>query len=557
MFMCPQHGHEEMPKTPQIAGAALLDKGGQTTFSVGLGSDPRIKALMADRAWLNELRQRRLTTLNLDRRAYAVLLTPTTEGELLVVSHAPGDALLHFIGSVDFAWDIIQYLLTDPHDAMTIVDHEARLVFISPIHEAFFGLRLGEGNGKPVEQVIENTRLHEVVATGKADIGAIQRMRGAERVVSRVPIKQDGRVLGAIGRVMFKGPQQLEALSRRIKDLEGELEFYKRETETLRARDYGLEAIIGRSPAVQRLRAQIAKVAALEIPVLIRGESGTGKELVAHALHQLSPRRERPMINVNAAALPPNLVESELFGYEPGAFTGADKKGRKGKFEQAEGSTIFLDEIGDMPLDVQVKLLRVLQDRIVERVGGDRARTVDFRLVCATNQDLQSMVERGNFRLDLFYRISPIVIELPPLRERLDDIPLLAAKFVQDFAYRHARPVPDISPEALAELAERPWPGNIRQLQHEIERALVFSDGIRIGVEDLSQVPQRSQNLPGPKVQPDRPRELKHVISEVQNEQIKEAITACGGNKKKAAANLGISRSFLYKRLAEMGTQGN
>jgi transcriptional regulator with PAS, ATPase and Fis domain len=544
-----------MPTTPQIAGAMLLGKEGQTAFSTGLGSDPRIKALVADRAWLNELRERRLTTLNLDRKVYAVLLAPTTDGELLIISHAPGDPLLHFVGSVNFAWDIIQYLLTDPHDAMTIVDHEARLVFISPIHEAFFGLKLGEGNGRPVEQVIENTRLHEVVATGKADVGAIQKMRGVERVVSRVPIRRDGRVLGAIGRVMFKGPQQLEALSRRIKDLEGELEFYKRETETLRARDYGLEAIIGRSPAVQRLRGQIAKVAALEIPVLIRGESGTGKELVAHALHQLSPRRDRSMVNVNAAALPPNLVESELFGYEPGAFTGADKKGRKGKFEQAEGGTIFLDEIGDMPLDVQAKLLRVLQDRNVERVGGDRARTVDFRLVSATNQDLQAMVERGGFRLDLFYRISPIVIELPPLRERIDDIPLLVAKFLQDFAYRHARPVLGISPEALAELAERPWPGNIRQLQHEIERALVFSDGIMIGVEDLSEVPRRPQNLPSPAEQPNRPRELKHVISEVQNEQIREAIAACGGNKKKAAAHLGISRSFLYKRLAEIETQ--
>jgi transcriptional regulator with PAS, ATPase and Fis domain len=437
---------------------------------------------------------------------------------------------------------------------MTIVDQDARLVYISPIHEAFFGLKLGEGNGKPVEQVIENTRLHEVVASGKADVGAIQRMRGAERVVSRVPIKRDGRVLGAIGRVMFKGPQQLEALSRRIKDLEGQLEFYKRETETLRARDYGLDAIIGQSPAVQRLRAQIVKVAALEIPVLIRGESGTGKELVAHALHQLSPRRDRSMINVNAAALPPNLVESELFGYEPGAFTGADKKGRKGKFEQAEGGTIFLDEIGDMPPEVQAKLLRVLQDRIVERVGGDRPRAVDFRLVSATNKHLQSMVESKEFRLDLFYRVSPIIIELPPLRERLDDIPLLVAKFLQDFAYRHARPVPGISPEALAELAERPWPGNIRQLQHEIERALVFSDGVTIGVEDLSEVPRRTQT-PSQALQPNKPRELKHVISEVQNEQIKEAIAACGGNKKKAAANLGISRSFLYKRLAEIETQ--
>lgn len=541
-----------MPTISKIAGIALLTREGRTTFAAGLASDPRVKELIADRAWMDGLHERRLTTLHLDRSAYAVLLAPVDEGQLLVFSRAPGDALLHFIGSVSFAWDIIQYLLTDPHDAMTIVDHEARLVYISPIHEAFFGLKLGEGNGRPVEQVIENTRLHKVVASGKTEVGTIQRMRGAERVVSRVPIKRDGQVLGAIGRVMFKGPRQLEALSRRIRDLEGELEFYKRETETLRARDYGLEAIIGRSPAVQRLRAQIVKVAPLEIPVLIRGESGTGKELVAHALHQLSPRRDRSLVNVNAAALPSNLVESELFGYEPGAFTGADKKGRKGKFEQAEGGTIFLDEIGDMPPDIQAKLLRVLQDKIVERVGGDRPRPVDFRLVTASNKDLQSMVESGSFRLDLFYRISPIVIDLPPLRERLDDIPLLVDKFLKEIAYRHARPVPEISAEALSELADRAWPGNIRQLQHELQRAFVFSDGTTIGVQDLSEVPRRPQSLPDSGAQTSKRRELKHVISEIQNEQIKQAIAACGGNKKRAAANLGISRSFLYKRLAEI-----
>lgn len=541
-----------MPTISKIAGIALLTREGRTTFATGLASDPRVKELIADRAWMDGLHERRLTTLHLDRSAYAVLLAPVDEGQLLVFSRAPGDALLHFIGSVSFAWDIIQYLLTDPHDAMTIVDHEARLVYISPIHEAFFGLKLGEGNGRPVEQIIENTRLHKVVASGKTEVGTIQRMRGAERVVSRVPIKRDGQVLGAIGRVMFKGPRQLEALSRRIRDLEGELEFYKRETETLRARDYGLEAIIGRSPAVQRLRAQIVKVAPLEIPVLIRGESGTGKELVAHALHQLSPRRDRSLVNVNAAALPSNLVESELFGYEPGAFTGADKKGRKGKFEQAEGGTIFLDEIGDMPPDIQAKLLRVLQDKIVERVGGDRPRPVDFRLVTASNKDLQSMVESGSFRLDLFYRISPIVIDLPPLRERLDDIPLLVDKFLKEIAYRHARPVPEISAEALSELADRAWPGNIRQLQHELQRAFVFSDGTTIGVQDLSEVPRRPQSLPDSGAQTSKRRELKHVISEIQNEQIKQAIAACGGNKKRAAANLGISRSFLYKRLAEI-----
>lgn len=543
-----------MPKTEKsaIVGIVLTDGATKPVVVAGIGADPRVASLIADKLWMEEARQRRLVTLNLDRKSYAVLLAPAEQGELLVFSSSPGDALLHFIGSVDFAWDIFHHLLTDPFDAMTIVDRDARLAYISPVHEVFFGLKPGEGIGQPVEKVIDNTRLHHVVMTGKADIGAIQRMRGSERVVSRVPIKRDGKVLGAIGRVMFKGPQQLDAMNLRIKALEGEVEFYKRETEALKSRGYGLEALIGESVAIRRLRDQIIKVAPLEIPILIRGESGTGKELVAHALHRLSPRRDRSMVNVNAAALPQTLVESELFGYEAGAFTGADKKGRKGKFEQADGGTIFLDEIGDMPLDVQAKLLRVLQDHIVERVGGDRPRNVDFRLVSATNKDLQTMVESGGFRLDLFYRISPIVIELPPLRERLEDIPLLASKFLNEIAYRHARPVPTLTEEALTELADRSWPGNVRQLQHELERAFVFSDGVSVRVENLSVTPQgllRSAKRPQGDQQP---RDLKNVVAEVQNEEIKEAIAANRGNKKKAAASLGISRSFLYKKLAEM-----
>jgi transcriptional regulator with PAS, ATPase and Fis domain len=552
--MCLQEGHKEMPRTnlPAFAGTLLTDGTPRPIAATGIGTDPRILSLIADKVWMEELRDRRLTSLNLEHNTFAVLLCPLERGELLVFSPAPGDAVLNFINSVDFAWDIFNYLLSDPFDAMTVVDKDSKLVYISPIHEAFFGLKPGEGNGQPVERIIDNTRLHHVVKSGKAEIGSIQRMRGSERVVTRIPIKRDDKVRGAIGRVMFKGPQQVEALSARIRTLEGELEFYKRETETLKTRAYGMEAIIGSSPAVQRLRAQIIKIAPLEIPVLIRGESGTGKELVAHALHHLSPRRDASMVNVNAAALPPTLVESELFGYEPGAFTGADKKGRKGKFEQAEGGTIFLDEIGDMPLDVQAKLLRVLQDRNVERVGGQRPRAVDFRLVSATNKDLQTLVENGNFRLDLFYRISPITIELPPLRERLEDIPLLVAKSLQDIAYRHARPVPEISPEALAELGEREWPGNIRQLQHEVERAFVFSDGVMLRVDDLSEMPQRRQAAAREALKESSSRELKNVIAEIQKEEISEAIAACGGNKKKAAARLGISRSFLYKKLAEI-----
>jgi len=461
---------------------------------------------------------------------------------------------LDFLGSVEFAYDILEHVLTDPFDALTVVDAEGFVRYISPVHESFFGLARGEANGRPVREIIENTGLDRVVATGKAEVGEIQRMKGLERVVSRIPVRRDRKVVGAVGRIMFKGPKQLEALSRRINMLESSVEFYKREAAALRDRTYGLESLIGDSPAMRSLRAKIVKVAPLEIPVLIRGESGTGKELVAHALHRLSPRRDASMVMVNAAALPATLVESELFGYEPGAFTGADRKGRKGKFEQAAGGTIFLDEIGDMPTDVQAKLLRVLQDRMVQRIGGERPYEVDFRLVSATNRDLQALGADGKFRLDLYYRISPIVIDVPPLRARIDDIPNLAVTFLREVAARHGRSPPEIAPNALTCLMDQGWPGNVRQLRHEIERAFVFAENGRITAETLSQyddsrawsAPSFEHAHPG---SPSGSARLKEVVERVESELVRDAMARHRGNKKRVAKDLGISRSYLYKKL--------
>ncbi|ACS43719.1 sigma-54 interaction domain-containing protein [Methylorubrum extorquens] len=404
--------------------------------------------------------------------------------------------------------------------------------------------------------MIENTRLDRVVATGKAEVGEIQSMRGAERVVTRTPIKRGDKVLGAVGRIMFKGPAQVETLSRRINVLEREVEFYKREAAAICNRSYGLDTLIGESAPMRRLRGEIIKVAPLEIPVLIRGESGTGKELVAQALHRLSARRDSAVVMVNAAALPATLVESELFGYEPGAFTGADRKGRKGKFEQAAGGTIFLDEIGDMPMEVQAKLLRVLQDRIVERIGSDRPQHVDFRLVTATNHDLQELVTAGRFRLDLFYRISAITIEIPPLRSRVDDIPVLVAHFIKDVADRHHQPCPEVTDSALSYLMEQPWPGNIRQLRHEVERAFVFAENGRICADTFTpaddfRAPSTTPALAARDIATANPgaATLKASIGQVEIELVRAALTRNQGNKKRAAQELGISRSYLYKLL--------
>ncbi|TIL32477.1 MAG: PAS domain S-box protein [Mesorhizobium sp.] len=538
-----------------IDGIVVTQQGKGVAFSSGVGADQRVQALATDPVWIEEAATRRLQPLTLDRRQYAVCVAPVAKGHLVLISIAR-DALLEFIGSVDFAADIIEKLITDPFDAMTVVDADARVVYVSPVHEAFFGLKHGEANGRPVRQVIENTRLDTVVRTGRAEVGEIQRMKGVERVVSRLPILRDGKIVGAVGRVMFKGPEQVTALSNRISALESEVEFHRRDAAALRRRSYGLDDLVGDSEPMRRLKSEIIKVAPLEIPVLVCGESGTGKELVAHALHRLSPRRDNPLVMVNAAALPATLVESELFGYEAGAFTGADKKGRKGKFEQAADGTIFLDEVGDMPLDVQAKLLRVLQDRVVERVGGERPRQVDFRLVTATNRDLHAFVSEEKFRLDLYYRISPIVIEVPPLRSRVDDIELLVSHFLQDISRIHRQPAPQIAASAVTYLMEQPWPGNVRQLRHEIERAFVFAEEGRITIETLARHSDRRTVAIQPVsvvTSPSRPviSRMKEAVERAEINLVRDAMQMCNGNKKRVAQELGISRSYLYKILGE------
>ncbi|WP_238193295.1 sigma-54 interaction domain-containing protein [Methylobacterium frigidaeris] len=536
-----------------LQGIVVTDAEGRVAFSAALGRDPRVRSLASDAAWMTDARRQRLSTLTLDRQTYVVVTVPFEGGDAVLLHRAPAP-VLDFVGSVDIAFDIISHMITDPFDAMTVIDADARLVYISAIHEKFFGLKPGEGNGQPVERVIENTRLNQVVKHGKPEVGELQKMRGFERIVSRVPIRRDGRIVGAVGRVMFKGPQQVEAMSQRIKALESEVEFYRSKAAALQKRAYGLDALIGESAAMRRLRGEIVKVAPLEIPVLIQGESGTGKELVAQSLHRLSPRREEPLVMINAAVLPATLVESELFGYEPGTFTGADRKGRKGKFEQAAGGTIFLDEIGETPLDVQAKLLRVLQDRMVERIGGERAREVDFRLVSATNRDLEALVAENTFRLDLYYRISPIVIVVPPLRERRDDIGMLVAHFLRDVAERHGRPEPEVADAAIAYWMEQSWPGNARQLRHEVERAFVFAENGRITVDAVSCGRGAAREAPLPSL-PLGGHTLRHATARTEAELVREAMVRLKGNKKRVAEELGISRSYLYKLLAELGEE--
>jgi two-component system response regulator HydG len=313
------------------------------------------------------------------------------------------------------------------------------------------------------------------------------------------------------------------------------------------------EDILGGSAAMQKVFELLDRVAESEATVLVSGESGTGKEMVARALHARSPRRQKPFVALNCAAMPEALLESELFGHARGAFTDA-KEARVGLFVQAHGGTLFLDEIGDMPLGLQPKLLRALQERVVRPVGGESEVPFDVRIVVATNQDLETLVEEKRFRSDLFYRINVIHVELPPLRARGGDVLLLAQRFLEHFATRAGKAITALSPEAAEKLLAYAWPGNVRELQNCLERAVALSAGPTIGVEDLPDKVRRyrAQHVV---ISSDDPSELASM-EEVERRYIARVMEAVGGNKVQAARILGFDRKTLYRKLERYQLNG-
>jgi two-component system response regulator AtoC len=311
---------------------------------------------------------------------------------------------------------------------------------------------------------------------------------------------------------------------------------------------YGLEHLIGESPAMHAIYDIVRQVAPSRATVLILGESGTGKELVAHAIHNLSHRQKSKFVALSCAAFPPQLIESELFGHERGAFTGAVER-RIGRIEQAAGGTLFLDEIGEMDASVQVKLLRALDPGVFERVGGNQTLKADFRLVAATNRDLPEMVREGKFRDDLFYRLNVVQIQIPPLRERKEDIPLLATSFLREISQRDGKAFRSLSPEAMDALLRYRWPGNVRELKGAIDSGVTLATGPQITLRDLP------SSVRGDGLEADRQVEPKVDQMNLHQSEIRlimRALGESGGNRTEAAKRLGISRRTLHRRLREL-----
>lgn len=437
----------------------------------------------------------------------------------------------------------LETILDNAYEGIVVVDANGFITMLNKPYAEFLGVKPEDAVGKHVTEVIENTRMHIVVKTGVAEVGHVQRIRGHNTVVMRVPIFKDGKVIGAVGKVMFRDVQEVRALLNKLNLLEEQVEFYKEELKKIRATRYSLDSIVGESRAIKAVKAMIERAARSNSTVLILGESGTGKELVANAIHKISAQRDGPFVKINCAAIPESLLESELFGYAEGAFTGAKAGGKPGKFELANGGTIFLDEIGDMSPSVQAKLLRVLQEREVERIGSNKPVKINARIIAATNQDLESKIRTGAFRADLYYRLNVLTIKVPPLRERIEDIPLLVSHFIEKFNKVFGAAVQDISPQALSILLHHSWPGNVRELENVVERAFNVMEGCTILPEHLPdyllrQAGKQSETCP-----------LSSLLAESEKEAIIAALKAANGNRTRAAKLLGIHRSGLYQKL--------
>jgi len=339
-------------------------------------------------------------------------------------------------------------------------------------------------------------------------------------------------------------PDELRVILRRAFYL-AELERELRQLQELWGGD-GFEGMVGDCPAMQAVFQTIRRVAPSDAPVLILGESGTGKEMVARAIHRRSPRRDGPFVAINCGAIPENLLESELFGHERGAFTGAVAQ-RKGRFEMAEGGTLFLDELGELPLPLQVKLLRFLQEQTIERVGGRELIPVNTRIIAATNTDLKQALQTGRFREDLYYRVAVVVIQLPPLRDRGDDVVLLARTFLRRFATEARRsPMPHFSAAALRALQRHDWPGNVRELENRIRRAVIMAEGKTISPTDLELVDPGEGAMP---------RTLREIRDAAERSAILSALRRHQWRIAPAAEELGVSRPTLYELMNRLGIQ--
>lgn len=438
---------------------------------------------------------------------------------------------------------LLNIIMDSTEDAIVFVDKNGLIQLLSNSYAEFLGIEKSSAIGKNVQDIIENTRMMEVIRSNKSETAQLQYINGRHMVATRIPVEIDGEVIGAVGKVLFKNISDLNTLYKKVKKMEDELDLYKNELNKINSAKYNLSSIISQDGKISYLKELIIRSSRTNSNVLILGESGTGKELFAHSVHAASRRSSEPFIKVNCGAIPYDLIESELYGYEEGSFTGAKKGGKIGRFKAADKGTIFLDEIGDLPLNMQVKLLRVLQDREIEKIGSNISEPVDVRVIAATNKNLEEMVENGQFRADLYYRLNVVTINIPPLRERKEDIPILAEYLVDKIVREENISEKKVSKKTIEYLKRYDWPGNVRELENILERAINF-----LGEEEIIE----PKHLPV-KITDEQDYgnigNLKEIMEEKEKKIIIDSLIHTKGNKTMAAEILNISRTSLYEKM--------
>lgn len=444
-------------------------------------------------------------------------------------------------------------LLLERFDAISVINEKGEYIYANQNWLNTFHMTLDDLTGKHPWDLVSDTMAKQVLRTKKAVVGHTLKAKGKEGFVSYYPIIQNGQLFGVLIWVFYSWMDTALRFSQMVTRLSQELERAKASLNSMTSSSYSIRNIIGESDAIVKLRAEIKAAARTTSTVLIEGETGVGKELVAHSIHDLSPRCEARFVRVNCAAIPKELAESELFGYEEGAFTGARRGGKMGKFELANGGTLFLDEVSQLPYELQPKLLRVLQERELERVGGRDMVPLNIRVIAATNIPLEALIQSGNFRKDLYYRLNVIKIRVPPLRERKEDIPLLTRNLVARLNHQLDLNISYVDDKALKRFQEYDWPGNVRELQNALESAMNHAQDETLMAEDFAAFFERTNPAlwdgRQESSQRGRTQRLMTLKNDLDYERLRAAMVEAGGNKTQAARLLGISRSALYKKL--------
>ncbi|AHF06832.1 diguanylate cyclase [Desulfitobacterium metallireducens DSM 15288] len=456
----------------------------------------------------------------------------------------------------------LEAIVENTYEGIIVINNQERIEIINQFFLDEMGMKAEDVIGKKINEISPESQLPNTLKSGEVQFGEHMNIGEKDFLIMRAPVERDGKIVGALGKTLFKNMEVAKIFAKKVMRLEGDVAYYKHELRRFHSSQYAFSDIIGNSPRMQAAKTLAKRAARTNSTILLLGESGTGKEVFAHAIHETSMRKNGPLIQINCAAVPENLLESELFGYAEGAFTGARKGGKPGKFELADKGTIFLDEIGDMPLSMQAKLLRVLQEREVERVGGTQPLKIDVRVIAATNRDLYQMVIDHKFRLDLYYRLNVINIELPPLRDREEDFEYITNSILQKLNHRLGSFIEGVTPEAFEYLRTYDWPGNIRELENILERAIITCDELWVQSWHLS-LPLRNStdrlldsegvdnNTQQNNYQNNQFTTLEEGLNEAERNMIHLALQRSHGNKMQAARLLGIHRSALYKKMSK------